>query len=267
MSEDEAIFLTSAMEMRGAPRKMLDSIRNSINMARSWGEIGRILPQKVMNRLVFAAFDAPALVGQVVQFASFCESGRGWLFHALSWMLKKHSSLVRESIKDKGPIWDFLIRELADDCSEKSEHFGIPYANYPLSFLFECLLFFWEIPGRKELTVSVLAVEFAKFCAECSNSVGDELLSIIGPVFPKEVIGVMVNNIHRLTPPCLKYFYSTDLHTIEGFSGNKNTIVLKLLPMCDDIALKLADEIEDKEKVLSSALRHYNRETHHYVCE
>jgi hypothetical protein len=156
------------------------------------------------------------------------------------------------------------LEELSDDCSEKSDNYELPYAAYKVAFLIEVLIFYWPHEETRELTTNRLAETCAAFCASCDNRIADSLVSLIAPIWPKEVVRAMSGKIHRLSAPCLEFFYQMELDKLEGFRGDKEVMVLKLMPRMKKVAEKLLRDIPNQSATLRAALRQFNPKTGHY---
>jgi hypothetical protein len=231
-----------------------------------WCELGTILPQKIMNRIVYAAFLHPKFVPQLSLFAPYCTRRNCWLFCSILRLLQRHSEFFQRSIAESGPVWDFILPEIACDLSDKSEFLETPYDERPFAFLVESVIFAWPMAEIRNVTISSVVAAVASFCAAASGWVPDELLSYLAPLFPAEVVAAVAGKMNRLNAVCLEFLIAKGFNTPEHFTGNTAVIAMKLLPRMTDRALAMleGDESEDAE-IVRQMFRHLNTETKYFI--
>jgi hypothetical protein len=254
-SDANGSFLLSIFEI--SPDVDPRSIRRAIDLAQSWCELGKILPQTVMNRIVHAAFANSNFVSSLFTFSSFYEQDKGWIFHAISSLIKHDFELFKQSIHQGFRVWEFLLSEIAEDFEDKWEYLDAPFEEMGLSFLIESILFSWPMFETSELTLSAVALSFATFCANQKGRVSDRLLSYLATLFPYEVVAVMKGQIDRLNAECLVFLVESGLDNEAAFTGNNGVIAMKLLPSMKERALAFVEGKEVPEaEVIQAMVQH-----------
>ncbi|KAK8863609.1 hypothetical protein M9Y10_011297 [Tritrichomonas musculus] len=240
------------------------TIQNAINFARSWAELGFILPQEIMNKILRAAFQFPIFIPQLSLLASFFHDA-SWLFNALLKLIKKQPDLIKKSIQNNFEVWNFILKYFDKDFFEKSESLDIDYSERQFAFLSEVLIFKWP-QDQYETTISNNVKSISQFCASLDGEVPDAILNCLAPLFPKEVISSLSGKIDKLNSQTLAYFYSLGLNENKDFTGNKLVMALKLIPRNSAIAQQLANELDEEDsKTFQQMLKHYNTTTKHFT--
>lgn len=242
------------------------TIQNAINFARSWTELGFILPQEIMNKILRAAFEFPIFIPQLSLLASFFHDA-SWLFNALLKLIRKQPDLIKKSIQNNFEVWNFIFKYFDKDFYEKSESLDIDYSERQFAFLSEVLIFKWP-QDQMETTISNNVKSISQFCASLDGEVPDGILNCLAPLFPKEVLSALSGKVDRLNSQNLAFFYSLGLNESEDFAGDKLVIALKMIPKDLEIAQQLASELDEAQsKTFQQMLSHFNTSTKHFTID
>lgn len=249
-------------------------ILNAINLSHSWAILGQILPQRVMNRMLLAAFRHPKLIPKVSQIAQTCD-GRSWIFQAIQKLMRSNIDLFKESITNNNPVWtDFLLPEFAEDFYTKSEYVDDPYDERMFAFLIESVLFNWPVEKTVEVEIERdIAPSFAKFCIEANTDVANELLSYLLPVFSDQLFDIVAGGYaDRLNAQSLTFLYMKRDKEKKGkkITGNMAIMAEKLLPHMPKEAKKILSQLDanDPEReTLECMIKHYNEQTKRFVVD
>lgn len=247
-------------------------ISNAINLSHSWAILGEMLPQRVMNKVLLAAFYHPKLIPKLAEIAATCD-GRSWIFHSILKIAKQNMELLMNSIREDNPVWtEFLLNEFADDFYDKSIYVEMPYDQRPFAFLIESILFGW--PVEKTANVEIgrdIVTSVVQFCLDANSKVGNTLLSYLGPVFPEHVIKLVADGFaDRLNAQSLVFFYKWEHKGKPKLCGNPAIMAEKLLPRDPKEAerlMKLLDANDPERETLEAMMRHFNKKTRRFVVE
>lgn len=242
------------------------TIQNAINFARSWAELGFILPQEIMNKILHAAFEFPIFIPQLSLIASFFHDV-SWLFNALLKLIKKYPDLIKKSIENNNEVWNFIFKYFDKDFYEKSESLDIDYSERQFAFLSEVLVFYWP-SDQTETTISNNVKLISQFCVSLDGEVPEAILNCLAPLFPKEVLSSLSGNVDKLNSQNLAFFYSLGLNESEDFVGDKLIMALKMIPKDINIAQELASELDEQgSKAFNQMLKHFNTSTKHFTID
>ncbi|OHT10872.1 hypothetical protein TRFO_19660 [Tritrichomonas foetus] len=272
-------FILSILEVSENSDK--STLQNAINFARSWAELGFILPQKVMNRVLRAAFEFPIFIPQLSLLSPFF-SNKGWLFNALLKLIREQPDLFFRSIEKNNSVWNFIFKQFDQDFFDKSEILDIEYSERPFSFLSEVLIFEWpskNSPSSSEISIANNVRLIAEYCLAHPGEVADSILNCIAPLFPNEILPILAGKAEVLNGNNLAYFfslYSNDNdesdHKKEAsdmkncLTGDSLTMALKLLPKNLKLAQSLVEGLGESEKrIFDEMLSHYNEKTKHFT--
>lgn len=264
-------YLLSILEV--SPEVEVYVILNAINLSHSWAILGEILPQKVMDRIVIAAFRHPQLVPKLNEIAETCPN-RFWIFHSVLKMVQQVPDLFRRSIEENSPVWsDFLMDEFAEDFRDKSTFLDRGYDERPFGTLIESVLFSWPIDKVSNVRVGRdLVTAFVKFCLCARTYVGDQLVSYLLPLFPGDVFPMVTRGFaDRLNPESLVFCFTyAEEHKITRVEGNRAVMVQKLIHRMPALARTLFSEIDadDPERAtIEAMLAHFNSKTKRFTIE
>ena len=270
MDLENTTYLLSILEVSSEVDYSI--ILNAINLSHSWAILGQVLPQRVMNRMLLAAFRHPKLIPKLSQIALTCD-GSSWIFHAVSKVMRHHIDLVKESITQNSPVWtDFLLPEFAEDFYVKSEHVvDDSYEERSFALLIECVLFNWPVEKTREVEVGRdLATSFARFCLEANTDVANELLSYLTAVIGGDLFGIVAGGYaDRLNAQCLAFLYMK-YGADKEIRGNMAIMGEKLIPLLPKQAKKLLSEIKEDDperETLQCMLKHYDEKTKRFVVD
>ena len=269
-SEDTEQFILSITEVKESSD--IPTLQNAINFARSWAELGFILPQKVMNKILRAAFKEKIIVPQLSLLASFF-SNNNWLFNAIMKLMKTQPKVFIESIEKNNPVWGFILKAFDADFYEKSVMLDTNYYERPISFLSEVLLFRWpqkptdeiSLMSIPQVSISENAKMIIDFCVNLKGEAANGIINSIAPLFPNETLSSISGHADRLTGNNLAYFVSLGFKKKDGLKGDDLTIALKILPRNPKLADSLARNLDDAQKKTYQEMKnHFNTTTKHF---
>lgn len=263
-SEDDSRFLLSILDV--PTNEDRSTIQNAINFARSWIELGRILPQKVINKIVLYSFYTPAYIPQLALLAPLFPS-RNWLFNSIDKILRTKTDLFKKSIKENNPVWGFILREFDEDFYEKSELLDKSYDERAFAFLAESVIFSWPYDQSTNVTISQLVQAFAQFCIEHQSTASNGLLSVLAPIFPNEISQVADGCLERLSSASLTALYTLGYIKKGKSNGDKFILAMKLLPRMPDVALDyIHDSYQTIEgKTVLTMKEHFDSENNCFI--
>lgn len=248
-------------------------IQNAINLSHSWAILGQMLPQRVMNKVLLAAFYHPKLIPKLTQIAETCD-GRSWIFHAIGKISKHNMDLLRDSIRQDNPVWtDFLLNEFADDFYDKSIYIEMPYDQRPFAFLIESILFGWPVDKTTGVEIGRdVVTSVVQFCLDCNSKVGNELINYLAPIFPSHVIKLVAEGFSdRLSSKILEFFkYMWTSRNKPELQGNRAIMAEKLLSRDWKEAERLMKEMDPADpemETLEAMMRHFNKKTKRFVVD
>ena len=262
--EDTENFLGNILEVNQEADEAI--IQNAINFTRSWTELGFSLPQRIMNKVLHAAFLFPAFIPQL-SLLSDQYSDQSWLFNALLKLIRTQPELVLNSIRRNSSVWHFILKYFDEDFYAKSTEKEKKYNERDCSFLSEVLIFEWPQTDI-ETTISNNVKSICTFCVDLEGEVPEGILNCLAPLFPNETLSAIAGKVHKLNSSNLAYFYSLGLNTQPEFTGNNLIMAMKMFPKDAEIAEALASQLSEPEKALMEQMvKHYNPKTKHFTIE
>jgi hypothetical protein len=263
ISEEEERFLLSLLDSGTSFEDT--SVANTINITRSWAELGQIPTQNILARILELCFMRDKFVQPFICLADMVPSHH-WIFKGLSKLVMDKSSfdLVSQSIVNDAPIWDFLIFHLRSDVRSRPIDYTLRYCDRDdnCSFLIESLILFWPSEQARFLSISSLVETFCGAMMAIDSKTARDLIDVACWVFPADVAKLGIAITEALLPESVCLLLSLEMLQIPDIS-NGAPLALKAMVFNRDLALALAQadtETEGREDIVEIITR-YNPET------
>lgn len=258
--DDENTFLLSLLESDADFE--LTTVRNAINFARSWAELGHTLSQRVLTRILYLCFLEPKLINQMM-FITDIVRDRGWVYRALSKMITSKYDLFLQSIKEDHQVWDFLIDCLLSDAMSKESECLVGYGDRDHPFLIEAIPLYWPYESTKMIKISDLINSVLDFCIKAQSKTAFSIINIFCFAFPMNVASFVKNDLHNLSSEALFQLLKLNLITIPNSDPDHGAILAaKMFPFNPAIALELAESDQNSADKLDiiEMIKHFNPE-------
>jgi hypothetical protein len=250
-NEEETNFLLSLLDSGKNFEEA--TVRNAINFARSWAELGRIPDRQVLSRILYLSFLSSAFVNQLVGLADLTPS-QDWIFHGLFKITTHDFSIVTASIETDAAIWSFLCDRLLADAQSKPIDYSKRYCERDddSAFLIESLVLGWRWDRTVPVPYAGLVEAVSRFCVECRSATGLKLLGALCHVFPHTAGPLAVSVVGGLPSTAVILLLRMDLIPPAARVGKE--FAMKALRFSKELALAALNadqEDEGKEAVLT----------------
>ena len=256
--DDENTFLLSLLES-GADFE-LTTVRNAINFARSWAELGHTISQHVLTRILYLCFLEPKLINQLM-FITDIVRDRNWIFRGLAKMITSKYDIFLNSIKEDHQIWDFLYDCLLSDAISKQSECRVAYSERNFSFIIEAIPLYWPSEISTRVKFDDLLNSVLSFCIETHSKTAYSIINVFCFAFPDNVAKVVLNDLHNLSSDALFQLLRLNLIQMPNYDPDHGAILAaKMLPFNPKIALELAEsdqKSEDKLEIIEM-IKHFN---------
>ena len=244
------------------------TVQNAINFARSFCELGKILKQSVLNKIFFASLKFQQFVPQLILFSNYYKT-KSWIYNCVMHALTNHSQLFKDSIILEHPIWDFILKNFEEDFQEKIQMLRSEYSEHPAAFLFESIIFGWDIGRNVSISVEDIVQDIVSFLAsKQSSKLTNSLLNYFCSIFPELVISGNPGIADRLSVPCLQTIFSLGLHTKYQLGTNLAILALKFITIDIQLAKSMIENCSEQEKQLfNEMLEHYDERQGRFIPE
>lgn len=173
-----------------------ESNTNSFILVKSEQELGRSLPQSLLNIIIFNAFHNPNM-NPYIDILSNNIKYKGWYMHALMEYMKLEIGDFMKSIQEDRVIWNLILYWIEVDHDSKKELLSLTsYKDLKISFAVEFFLFFWPINNVHEenLSVANLASYVINDLIELGSNTAFRIVNMIFSLFPNEVFHIISNS-------------------------------------------------------------------------
>ena len=257
------IFLSSILDVKTG----LDiiAVQNAINFARSHFELGKKFNQSFLNKILIASFKFPQIVHQVFYFSKFYDNNN-WIFNSIIKLQKLNSNLFKNSIKNSHPIWDFLITQFDNDIKLKNELINVFYEERIDSFLFECIIFGWEMDQKIQVSIKNILLDIIQFCLTNESNISDQIINYCFYFYPELIIDNLGGNVHKLNIISLELAIYLKFHLKDTFFGNNSILAYKLIGIDLNLAkelIKNSNEID--QQIFQEILEQYDENNNKFI--
>ncbi|OHT08987.1 hypothetical protein TRFO_22222 [Tritrichomonas foetus] len=264
---DENTFLLSLLETSEDFEPT--TVRNAINFARSWAELGRPLSQRVLTRILYLCFLEPKFLNQMMFVTDIIQT-RGWIFHAVSKMIQSKYDLFIQSIKENHPVWEFLIDSMLSDAKSKEDYVNVKYLDRPSSFLAEVMPLYWPSEETMRIEISSLVNSFFKFLLSVKSRTALNILNIYCYIFPENVVKIAKDELYQLSSDGLFILLKNNFLKMPTVDVEHGAILAaKMLPFNPKAALSLAESDQkspDKESIIEM-IKNFNASDHTFTFQ
>lgn len=252
-------FLTSIME--GSEDFDAPTIQNAINFARTFYELGHVLPQTVLNKIFISAVRFPTLVPQLTLFSHYYKSN-SWLYSAILKALVSIPNLFMQSLAKSEPVWDFLIEKFNEDFNSKISQLDSNYYDQTVSFLFESVIIGWDFNRTSLVSFENLLTDFVEFCNLYPESTAAKsMLNFVFSIMPELVISKAKNISYWISIQNLRIVYMLGLNTSHKIDGSPLSLAIKLISVNKDEANKIISQCDkESQNVFRQLITHLDNE-------
>lgn len=265
--DDENTFLLSLLES-GSDFE-LTTVRNAINFARSWAELGHTISHRVLARILYLCFLEPKLVNQM-SFITEIVRDRTWIFRALAKMVSSKYDLFLKSIKENHQIWDFLYDSLLSDAMSKQSECRVAYSERQNPFLIEAIPLYWPSEQSSRVKFNDLINSVLAFCVEAKSQTAYLIINIFCFAFPENVANVVKDDLYQLSSDALFQLLKLNLIEMPDCDPDHGAILAaKMLPFNPKLALELAEsdqKSKDKQDIIEM-IKHFNPGSQTFIFE
>ena len=244
------------------------TVQNAINFARSFCELGRTLKQSVLNKIFFASMKFQQFVPQLILFSNYYQT-KSWIYNSVMNAVINHTELFKHTVIIEHPIWDFLLKNFEEDFQEKVQMLRTEYSEHPAAFLFEALIFGWDIGRNTSVSVEDIVTDLVSFfSSQQSSKISNSILSYLCSVFPELVISTNPGIADRLSVPCLQTIFSLGLHTKYELGSNPSILALKFITIDIPFAKEIISKCgEQDQQLFNEMLEHYDESQGRFIPE